>query len=137
MMKGSCACGSVTFQITGEPDNLSYCHCSRCRKTAGVFAPFLEGSIDDFKLLSGAENIKRFQPNPDMKYVRCFCENCGSALWVEAESKGIYDIVATTLDTDLVTRPMAHIYAASKPNWHDITDNIPIYAEHYRNETKD
>lgn len=48
MIKGSCLCGKVKFQISGEPFSLSYCHCSRCRKAAGVFSAVLVGKADDF-----------------------------------------------------------------------------------------
>ena len=33
--RGSCLCGSVTFEVQGPPSAFRYCHCSRCRKASG------------------------------------------------------------------------------------------------------
>ena len=29
--KGTCFCGRVHFQVTGEPVAMGYCHCESCR----------------------------------------------------------------------------------------------------------
>ncbi len=52
MIKGSCLCGKVTFEISGEPSSLSYCHCSRCRKAAGVFSAVVIGKADDLHIVT-------------------------------------------------------------------------------------
>lgn len=44
MIKGSCLCGKVKFEISGKPSSLSYCHCSRCR-SAGKFLHYSDGFI--------------------------------------------------------------------------------------------
>ncbi|KAI1185037.1 Mss4-like protein [Nemania serpens] len=36
MMKGSCMCGAVKFELTGEPLGTLICHCVPCRKCAGA-----------------------------------------------------------------------------------------------------
>jgi hypothetical protein len=33
--KGSCLCGSVHYEFTGNMGIFQYCHCSRCRKVTG------------------------------------------------------------------------------------------------------
>ena len=43
MIRGSCLCGAVRFEMSGRPSTFSYCHCSRCRKSEGVFAAVLVG----------------------------------------------------------------------------------------------
>ncbi|MEJ2380636.1 MAG: GFA family protein [Gammaproteobacteria bacterium] len=35
-LTGSCLCGSVQYEITGEPKRFYHCHCSRCRKASGT-----------------------------------------------------------------------------------------------------
>ncbi|MGX8008146.1 GFA family protein [Mesorhizobium sp. ORM8.1] len=32
---GSCLCGGVQFQVSGEPLRVGLCHCKDCRKTSG------------------------------------------------------------------------------------------------------
>lgn len=53
MIRGSCLCGKVQFRITGTPDALSYCHCSRCRKAAGVFSAVLVGKAEHLTITEG------------------------------------------------------------------------------------
>ena len=36
MLKGSCLCGSVRYEIDGPLDGAMNCHCSMCRKAHGA-----------------------------------------------------------------------------------------------------
>ena len=35
IVKGSCLCGAVTFEATGEVEGFAVCHCTQCRKQSG------------------------------------------------------------------------------------------------------
>ncbi len=35
MRQGQCLCGNVTFEVTGDPQHVSVCHCVQCRKQSG------------------------------------------------------------------------------------------------------
>ncbi|MBP3127716.1 GFA family protein [Thalassospira sp. ER-Se-21-Dark] len=122
MIKGSCLCGKVTFEISGEPSSLSYCHCSRCRKAAGVFSAVVIGKADDLHMLTGEEVIGRYK-GPDAKFDRCFCKECGTSLG-DLSSGDIYVVAASALDDDPKVRPSVHIHTASKPAWYDIKDDL-------------
>ncbi|WP_417824342.1 GFA family protein [Thalassospira lucentensis] len=122
MIKGSCLCGNVRFEISGEPSSLSYCHCSRCRKAAGVFSAVVIGKADDFHLLSGKESIGLYK-GPDGKFERCFCKECGTSLG-DMSSEKIYVVAASALDDDPKVRPSVHIHTASKPDWYEIKDDL-------------
>ena len=129
MIKGSCLCGKVTFEISGEPSSLSYCHCSRCRKAAGVFSAVVIGKADDFHLLTGEEVIGRYR-GPDAKFDRCFCKECGTSLG-DLSSGEVYVVAASALDDDPKIRPSIHIYTASKPDWYEITDDLIKFEGNY------
>ncbi|MGH8286041.1 MAG: GFA family protein, partial [Steroidobacteraceae bacterium] len=36
MIRGSCLCGGVRFEIDGPVGRASHCHCSMCRKAHGA-----------------------------------------------------------------------------------------------------
>ena len=36
MIRGSCLCGEVAFEIHGKTTEIGMCHCSKCRKVSGV-----------------------------------------------------------------------------------------------------
>jgi hypothetical protein len=123
MINGSCLCGKVQFQITGEPYSLSYCHCSRCRKSAGVFSAVLIGKADDLLVTTGQDHIANFEPDTDARHQRCFCKECGSSLGSLANGD-VYVVAASALDDDPKLRPSVHIHTASKPEWYEINDEL-------------
>ena len=133
MIKGSCLCGKVKFEISGEPDSLSYCHCSRCRKAAGIFSAVLIGKADDLRVAEGQDQIAKFKAGPDAKFERCFCKQCGTSLG-DMATGDIYVVAASALDDDPGIRPTLHIHTASKPDWYEITDDLKKFEGDYISE---
>ena len=130
MIKGSCLCQGVKFQISGEPSSLSYCHCSRCRKSTGVFSAFLIGKADDLEITEGHDQIAKYGAGADAKFDRCFCKTCGTALG-DLATGDIYVIAASALDDDPKVRPSIHIHTASKPDWYEIADDLKKFEGGY------
>lgn len=123
-IKGSCLCGAVRFEIRGKPRSLSYCHCTRCRKQAGMFAAVVMVRREDFHLVSGAEQIRRYAPEDPWRHVRAFCGTCGSPLGEPSDAYELFPIAASALDDDPGVRPVLHQNIASKPDWCEITDGV-------------
>jgi hypothetical protein len=123
-IKGSCLCGAVRFEIAGRPRSLSYCHCSRCRKQAGVFAAVLMVRREDFRLISGEEQIRRYAPEAPWRHVRAFCGTCGSPLGEPSEEHELFPIAASALDDDPGVQPVLHMNVEAKPAWYEITDGV-------------
>lgn len=133
MIKGSCLCEKVKFQISGEPFSLSYCHCSRCRKAAGVFSAVLVGNADDLLVTAGQDDIAKYIPGPEWKFERCFCRECGTSLG-DMATGDIYVVAVSALDDDPKIRPTAHIHTASKPDWYEIVDDLNKFDGNYPSE---
>jgi hypothetical protein len=133
MIKGSCLCGKVKFEISGEPSSLSYCHCSRCRKAAGVFSAVLVGKAEDLRVTEGHDQIAKYLPGPEGKFERCFCRECGTSLGDMATGE-IYVIAASALDDDPGIRPTVHIHTESKPDWYQIADDLKKFEGDYSPE---
>jgi hypothetical protein len=121
---GSCLCGAVRFEITGKPRSMSYCHCSRCRKSAGAFAAVIMVRNEDFRLISGADHIRHYTPEPPLRHVRAFCGTCGSPLGEPLTGHDLFPIAASALDDDPGVRPMIHLNTASRPAWYEIEDGV-------------
>lgn len=130
MINGSCLCGKVKFEISGAPFSLSYCHCSRCRKAAGVFSAVLIGKSDDLVVTQGQEVISKFKADTDAKFERCFCKECGTSLG-DMATGDVYVIAASALDDDPKVRPSLHIHTASKPDWYEIVDELKKFEGDY------
>jgi hypothetical protein len=129
MHRGSCLCGAVSYEIEGDLGDGYYCHCSRCRKASGsAFAANAKILPAQFKLISGYEALKTyFHEATGLK--RKFCSNCGSPIVSERTSPPVMAVRLGTIDTPLLKGPIGHIFVGSKPEWSQITDELPCYPE--------
>jgi hypothetical protein len=125
MLKGSCLCGAVRYEITGPLDEIHHCHCSRCRKSHGAaFSTFGRIAAGDLRIVSGADAIRRYRSSPPVE--RAFCATCGSNLTFRFDALADFTWIAIgSLDDDPGLRPSAHIFATSIAPWHTITDPLP------------
>ena len=131
MVKGSCLCGSVTFEINGEFTPIQYCHAERCRKATGAASsPELLTAVEGFTWLKGEAKVRIYTAplldKPPL-YRRAFCDNCGSPLPVQLEGTGFMILQAGILDGDPGTRPFRHAFTAQRACWHEITDQLPEF----------
>ena len=70
--KGSCLCGEVEFEVTGNMGIFQYCHCSRCRKfTGSAHASNLFVSPDQFNWLKGEQSVVNFFAGGDQIFCHC------------------------------------------------------------------
>ena len=128
MIRASCLCGDVRFEISGALSGGSHCHCSMCRKAHGAaFGSFLHSDAGGFRWTAGQEQVENYPSSPGN--VRAFCKVCGSNLPV-LEDEGTHVIIpAGSLDDDPRVRPVVHIHVASKAPWYEIGDGLPRFAE--------
>ena len=128
MIRGSCLCGAVRYEIRGRLGRMSHCHCSMCRKAHGAaFGTYAQVARRDFALLAGAESIRSYRSSP--KVTRTFCATCGSTLqWSTDDRPDHVDVAMGTLDDDPGIRPAVHIFVASKAPWYEIADGLPQHA---------
>lgn len=129
MYYGSCLCGAVHYEISGEIGDGFYCHCKRCRKASGsAFASNAIINADDFKVIKGQQFFKKYS-NAETGLDRFFCQNCGSPLLSKRPASGITAIRLGSIDSSLLKGPKAHIFVGSKAEWNEIADNLPCFDE--------
>jgi len=129
MIRGSCLCGGVKFEIRGSKGPFELCHCNRCRKATGsAFAAALRVRGKDLRIVQGQELIKTFEapiidaPPP---YTNRFCGRCGSPVPVPSDDASCFEVPAGALDDDPKIRPDKHIYIDFKSPWYSICDGLP------------
>src|SRR5262245_12716982 len=115
-MKGSCLCGAVKYQLTGNPTAFDLDHCSRCRKSSGsAFKAALIFDAVEFKWASGQTLVRTYEAPVREKrpgYRRTFCIVCGGP--VPTVDRGVANVPAGTLDDDPGFRPQRHIFVDLK-----------------------
>ena len=127
MIKGSCACGRVRFEIEAAR-SMTYCHCVNCRKlTAASVATYVHVENDKFRWLAGEDNINAYESSPGS--LRKFCRTCSSMVPSQAPYLTTMSIPAGLFDDDPGVRPRLHVFTSSKAPWHEITDDLPQNAK--------
>lgn len=128
MIKGSCCCGAVKFELLAEPAMLGTCHCSRCRKVGASALLFVRKA--DLKWVQGRDQVALYQPEPPYKYGRCFCRICGTSLGEILSEAETFPISAHAIDSELALKNRFHEFVAEKPSWHEICDGAQQFEGH-------
>ena len=127
MLSGHCECRRVRYEVDGEINDFSHCHCSQCRRLHGAaFATFVGVARDKFRYLSGESDTMAYASSDT--HDRVFCAVCGSNIMVDltTEPDSLY-LSMSALDGNPPCPPGYHIYVGSKAPWHEISDDLPQY----------
>jgi len=128
VVRGSCLCGGVRFEVTPPFIRANHCHCSRCRKHSGT-AVCTQARVwrEQFKLLSGESLI------PCLRRRRGCGQGVLQRLRLEpvrrplaARAPGV-SIRMGAFDDDPGIAPQFHTYVGSKAPWDRIDDDLPQY----------
>ncbi len=136
MYTGGCLCGSVRFEISGPIRDIVYCHCSQCRKAQGsAFATNGIVEAADFHVLTGAASLTGYESAPGQ--TKFFFKICGSPI-MSRSTQNLEQVRVRigTIDSDIVERPVAHIFAPSKANWEEIASGLPQYERYEPNRNE-
>ena len=119
-LKGSCLCGEVSYEITGDLKGFMLCHCTRCQKASGSahVANIFTGP-ENLKFITGESLVKRYNLPEPPAFSKCFCSNCGSVVPYLNGRKTAVVIPAGTLDEDPGIRPQANIFWPNRAKWYD------------------
>lgn len=129
MIRGSCYCGTVRYEIAGRVLKFVNCHCPDCRKfTGSAFSAVLAVAADGFKVTSGEDHLVPYNSSPGKH--RYFCRTCGCHLFAKAEQRpGMVLVRAGSLDDDPGMRPQAQIWVKAKAPWHQVDASIAQFQE--------
>lgn len=117
-LSGSCLCGTVSYEINGDPGQFWHCHCTRCRKATGTgHASNIIMKPDTVDWLSGNDVLTYFKVPDARRFATVFCSKCGSPMPRVAPDLSIAVIPAGTLDNDPGIRPQGRIYQDSRAPW--------------------
>jgi hypothetical protein len=116
MAKGSCLCGSVTFEVDPVGVALAVgCYCINCRKVSGSqFGVYLQVRPESFRFLSGEDNVASFESSPGNR--RGFCKTCGCVAPIRT-AYGVVRVPGGALDEDPGMVPEANLFAERKAAW--------------------
>lgn len=120
MWTGRCYCGKTRLSTKDDPQAVTYCHCSDCRRASGApVAAFVAFSAVDVtpqpKSISPSDGVTRW-----------FCPDCGTPM------TAIYDYLPDqiyvslgVLDQADQLEPQGHSHADNQLPWLHIKDDLP------------
>ena len=127
---GSCLCGDVGFEVSGEINRLVHCHCSLCRRSRGTaFASALLTAPERFQWTRGQDRVRSYRLPPPRTFQTDFCARCGSPVPSLVLDFGVAMLPAGAIDSPLGPVQAVHIYVGSKAVWQEITDSAPQFDE--------
>ena len=130
MLRGSCLCRAVRYEVTGPVHDVHHCHCSMCRKAHGAaFSTFARLTSAAFRVTAGGGRVRAYRSSSRIE--RTFCDICGARLTVRFD--GMPDTVwvsLATFDDDPGVRPGVHTFVGSKAPWTEISDALPQFPEY-------
>lgn len=123
---GGCLCGKIRYSSSGEPEHQLVCHCRMCQRASGsACMGLIFVASSDMEITQGEP--RSYQSSPTL--IRHFCPDCGSPLFVERTSRGLYGILAGSLDDPSLFEPQMHICLSSSEGWLQLNDNLPRHQE--------
>ena len=131
--QGGCPCGSLRYELTGEPLFVHACHCTLCQAQSGS-AFGLTMFVEEF-------NVRMIQGRPvsretvaDSGNVRTsyFCASCGATMWGKTPMRpGLVGLRPGSLDDTSWVKPRAHIWIKSKQPWLQLPKDVPAFEKAY------
>jgi hypothetical protein len=127
---GSCACGSMRFELEGRPIRMHHCHCGRCQHARGsAHATNVIYPLEALRYTQGEQLLADFDLPGAEFFGTSFCSRCGGAMPRRSPTRGAVVVPIGSLDSDPGIHPMAHQFVTYKAPWHEIHDGVAQFPE--------
>lgn len=129
--KGSCLCGSVHYEVTGDLMRFTHCHCKRCRKATGTghATNLLVTPVSGLNWTQGEELLVDFKVPDAERFYNRFCKQCGGPMPRTIPEIDAVLIPAGSLDSTPSISPSNRIFWDSRAEW-SCTDDLPVFSEY-------
>ena len=128
VLRGTCECGTVRYEVADAFLYAANCHCSRCRAATGsAFKAFAGIERDKLAISQGLASVL-IVGEADSNHTRCAA--CGSLLFSVVRDGAYVHVALGSLVDAPGIRPTEHIFVGSKAPWFEITDDLPQFEEY-------
>jgi hypothetical protein len=110
----------VRYQVTGDLTNVTYCHCSKCRRWHGHIGAYTAVERAGFALVE-QRGLKWYAANAKVR--RGFCGECGSSLFWDPPGRQTISISAGTLDSGAGLKVVSHWFVSQAGAYYELPDD--------------
>jgi len=126
IIAGGCLCGSIRYEATGQPYNITHCHCLDCRRSSGApFVTWASFSRNGFRFIAGQPRELSWAGR-----LRSFCPGCGTPLtFLAGPDAGEVDVTVCSFDLPSTVTPADHTWVEDQLPWIRLADDLPNYRQ--------
>ena len=128
--RGGCHCGSIRYEVVGEPGFSAHCGCSNCRRISGTGHKSIMMLPEDGMKLTGTVSAYQYSGGSGATVTHHFCPDCGSGLYSRISSmENRFFLYPSSLDDPEQFKPSMVIYTGSAPSWDFHDPALPAFEE--------
>ena len=129
--RGSCQCGYIKYEISGDNLGLGLCYCTECQKlSTGIATYGMALKTESFQLLEGTPKQWERTSYNGNRNIAYFCPNCGVRIYHQnPDIPEIIRLKAGTLENASLLEPDAHVWLSSAPAWVRVPAGALSYEE--------
>jgi len=126
--RGQCLCGSVQYEVVGDPRIVAHCHCEDCQRLTGTGhstgAVFPESKFQ----LNGPVSVFKLQSENGNEVTRAFCPSCGSPIFGRnLGMQGFVTVSLGTLDDSSDLKSDVAVFARNRKPWDVMGEDVETF----------
>jgi hypothetical protein len=117
--RATCACGSVVFEVAGDPALVVACHCTDCqRRTGSSHQVAVWYRDEDVRSSEGTPTVYRRSGDRGVEVTFEFCGRCGSTVsWTIADNPGARAFAAGAFASPDLPAPQLEFFTSRRARW--------------------
>jgi hypothetical protein len=127
--RGSCQCGSVTYDVTAPPIATYACYCDECKKLSTSVQSLTMAILRQSLVVTSGE-LRQWERSSESgnRNVAHFCPSCGNRIYHEdPDAPDIVRLKTGTLENQSLVRPIVHFWTIRKPDWLPLPEGGLVY----------
>lgn len=132
-LRGTCQCGAIRVTLTGEPTDVTLCHCSTCQKAGGgAFMAAVGSRRQQMAIADSAGTLAYWRSGPGTR--RSFCARCGTPVGFHQDDtqRDRITVWRGLFDDPTALVPTRQIWTDSRPEWVCRIEALPGHPKHSR-----
>jgi hypothetical protein len=129
--EAACHCGQLRLEATGDPFNVSICHCHACqRRTGSAFGMQAAFRADQVQVEGRFDDYLRISDEADSKeHAFHFCPECGSQVfYTEPDDPDLVVVSVGSFADPSFPAPTESGYDSRRHHWLELPGSIQRYA---------